>query len=447
MSKYVDRVLAELKEKNAHEAEFLQTAEEVLSTLGPVVDAHPEYEKVALLERMVEPERTIEFRVPWVDDNGAVHVNRGYRVQFNGAIGPYKGGLRFHPSVTLGGLKFLGFEQTFKNSLTTLPMGGGKGGSDFNPKGKSDNEVMRFCQSFMTELCKYIGADTDVPAGDIGVGGREVGFMFGMYKKLTREFTGTFTGKGREFGGSLIRPEATGYGNIYFLMEMLKTKGTDLKGKTCLISGSGNVAQYTAEKVLELGGKVLTMSDSDGYVYDPAGIDREKLDYIMELKNLYRGRIREYAEQYPGVKYVEGAKPWGEKADIALPSATQNELNGDHARQLVANGCMAVSEGANMPSTPEAIKVFQDAKILYAPGKAANAGGVSVSGLEMTQNSIKLSWSSEEVDEKLKSIMKNIHEACVQYGTEADGYVNYVKGANVAGFMKVAKAMMAQGIV
>lgn len=371
----------------------------------------------------------------------------GYRVQHNNAIGPYKGGVRFHASVNLSILKFLAFEQTFKNSLTTLPMGGGKGGSDFSPRGKSNAEVMRFVQAFMLELWRHIGPETDVPAGDIGVGGREVGFMFGMYKKLAHEFTGTFTGKGREFGGSLIRPEATGYGNIYFLMEMLKTKGTDLKGKTCLISGSGNVAQYTAEKVLELGGKVLTMSDSDGYVYDPDGIDREKLDYIMELKNLYRGRIREYAEQYPGVKYVEGAKPWGEKADIALPSATQNELNGDHARQLIANGVMAVSEGANMPSTPEAIKVFQDAKILYAPGKAANAGGVSVSGLEMTQNAIKLSWSAEEVDEKLKSIMKNIHEACVQYGTEADGYVNYVKGANVAGFMKVAKAMMAQGIV
>ncbi|CDB81848.1 glutamate dehydrogenase [Bacteroides clarus CAG:160] len=344
-------------------------------------------------------------------------------------------------------LKFLAFEQTFKNSLTTLPMGGGKGGSDFSPRGKSNAEVMRFVQAFMLELWRHIGPETDVPAGDIGVGGREVGFMFGMYKKLTHEFTGTFTGKGREFGGSLIRPEATGYGNIYFLLEMLKTKGTDLKGKTCLISGSGNVAQYTAEKVLEMGGKVLTMSDSDGYIYDPAGIDREKLDYIMELKNLYRGRIREYAEQYPGVKYVEGARPWSEKADIALPSATQNEINGDDARKLIANGVMAVSEGANMPSTPEAIKVFQEAKILYAPGKAANAGGVSVSGLEMTQNSIKLGWSSEEVDEKLKSIMKNIHAACVQYGTEENGYVNYVKGANVAGFMKVAKAMMAQGIL
>lgn len=445
---YVDEVIAQVVEKNPVQPEFHQAVKEVLESLRVVVEANEEeFRKNALLERLTNPERQIMFRVPWVDDKGQVQVNTGFRVQFNSAIGPYKGGLRFHPSVNLGIIKFLGFEQVFKNSLTGLPIGGGKGGSDFDPKGKSDREIMAFCQSFMTELYRHIGADTDVPAGDIGVGGREVGFMFGMYKKLAHEFTGTFTGKGREFGGSLIRPEATGYGNIYFLMEMLKTKGTDLKGKTCLISGSGNVAQYTAEKVLELGGKVLTMSDSDGYVYDPDGIDREKLDYIMELKNLYRGRIREYAEQYPGVKYVEGAKPWGEKADIALPSATQNELNGDHARQLIANGVMAVSEGANMPSTPEAIKVFQDAKILYAPGKAANAGGVSVSGLEMTQNSIKLSWSAEEVDEKLKSIMKNIHEACVQYGTEADGYVNYVKGANVAGFMKVAKAMMAQGIV
>ena len=394
------KVLEDLKRRFPNEPEYHQAVEEVLSTIEEEYNKHPEFDKVNLIERLCIPDRVYQFRVTWMDDKGNIQTNMGYRVQHNNAIGPYKGGIRFHASVNLSILKFLAFEQTFKNSLTTLPMGGGKGGSDFSPRGKSNAEVMRFVQAFMLE-----------------------------------------------FGGSLIRPEATGYGNIYFLMEMLKKQGTDLKGKTCLISGSGNVAQYTAEKVLELGGKVLTMSDSDGYVYDPAGIDREKLDYIMELKNLYRGRIREYAEQYPGVKYVEGAKPWGEKADIALPSATQNELNGDHARQLVANGCMAVSEGANMPSTPEAIKVFQDAKILYAPGKAANAGGVSVSGLEMTQNSIKLSWSSEEVDEKLKSIMKNIHEACVQYGTEADGYVNYVKGANVAGFMKVAKAMMAQGIV
>ena len=412
------KVLDDLKRRFPNEPEYHQAVEEVLSTIEEEYNKHPEFDKVNLIERLCIPDRVYQFRVTWMDDKGNIQTNMGYRVQHNNAIGPYKGGIRFHSSVNLSILKFLAFEQTFKNSLTTLPMGGGKGGSDFSPRGKSNAEVMRFVQAF----------------------------MFGMYKKLTHEFTGTFTGKGREFGGSLIRPEATGYGNIYFLMEMLKTKGTDLKGKTCLISGSGNVAQYTAEKVLELGGKVLTMSDSDGYVYDPDGIDREKLDYIMELKNLYRGRIREYAEKY-GCKYVEGARPWGEKADIALPSATQNELNGDDAKKLVANGVIAVSEGANMPSTPEAIRVFQEAKILYAPGKAANAGGVSVSGLEMTQNSIKLSWSSEEVDEKLKSIMKNIHAACVQYGTEADGYVNYVKGANVAGFMKVAKAMMAQGIV
>jgi glutamate dehydrogenase (NADP+) len=388
-----------------------------------------------LIERLCIPDRVYQFRVTWTDDKGNVRTNMGYRVQHNNAIGPYKGGIRFHASVNLGILKFLAFEQTFKNSLTTLPMGGGKGGSDFSPRGKSNAEVMRFCQAFMLELWRHIGPDTDVPAGD----------MFGAYKKYTREFTGTLTGKGLEFGGSLIRPEATGYGNVYFLVEMLKTRGETLKGKTVLISGSGNVAQYTAEKVLQLGGKVLTMSDSDGYIYDPDGIDREKLDYIMELKNLYRGRIREYAEKY-GVKYVAGEKPWGEKADIALPSATQNELNGDAARQLVANGVIAVSEGANMPSTPEAIRVFQEAKILYAPGKAANAGGVSVSGLEMSQNSERLSWTAEEVDNRLHAIMENIHQNCLKYGTEPDGYVNYVKGANVAGFMKVAKAMMAQGV-
>lgn len=441
-----EKVLENLKRRFPNEPEYHQAVEEVLSTIEEEYNKHPEFDKANLIERLCIPERVYQFRVTWVDDKGNVQTNMGYRVQHNNAIGPYKGGIRFHASVNLSILKFLAFEQTFKNSLTTLPMGGGKGGADFSPRGKSNGEVMRFVQSFMLELWRHIGPETDVPAGDIGVGGREVGFMFGMYKKLTREFTGTFTGKGREFGGSLIRPEATGYGNIYFLMEMLKKQGTDLKGKTCVVSGSGNVAQYTIEKVIELGGKVVTCSDSDGYIYDPAGIDREKLNYIMELKNLYRGRIREYAETY-GCKYVEGAKPWGEKCDIALPSATQNELNGDHARTLVANGCIAVSEGANMPSTPEAVKVFQDAKILYAPGKAANAGGVSVSGLEMTQNSIKLSWSEEEVDEKLKSIMQSIHEACVQYGTEPDGYVNYVKGANVAGFMKVAKAMMAQGIL
>ena len=402
------KVLEDLKRRFPNEPEYHQAVEEVLSTIEEEYNKHPEFDKVNLIERLCIPDRVYQFRVTWMDDKGNIQTNMGYRVQHNNAIGPYKGGIRFHSSVNLGILKFLAFEQTFKNSLTTLPMGGGKGGSDFSPRGKSNAEVMRFCQAFMLELWRHIGPETDVPAGDIGVGGREVGFMFGMYKKLSHEFSGVLTGKGREFGGSLIRPEATGYGNIYFLMEMLKTKGTDLKGKTCLVSGSGNVAQYTVEKVIELGGKVVTMSDSDGYIYDPDGIDREKLDFIMELKNLYRGRIREYAEKY---------------------------------------GVIAVSEGANMPSTPEAIRVFQEAKILYAPGKAANAGGVSVSGLEMTQNSIKLGWSQEEVDEKLKSIMKNIHEACVQYGTEADGYVNYVKGANVAGFMKVAKAMMAQGIV
>jgi glutamate dehydrogenase (NADP+) len=384
-----------------------------------------------------------------MDDQGNIRTNMGYRVQHNNAIGPYKGGIRFHSSVNLGILKFLAFEQTFKNSLTTLPMGGAKGGSDFSPRGKSDAEVMRFCQAFMTELERHIGPDVDVPAGDIGVGGREVGFMFGQYKKLRHEFSGVLTGKGMSFGGSKIRPEATGYGNVYFLMEMLKNKYgiEDLKGKSVLISGSGNVAQYTAEKVLQLGGKVLTMSDSNGYIYDPNGIDRKKLDYIMELKNLYRGRIKEYAEEFEGVKYVEGAKPWNEKADIALPSATQNELNGEAAKALVANGVIAVSEGANMPSTPEAIEVFQKAKILYAPGKAANAGGVSVSGLEMSQNSERLSWTEEQVDEMLHNIMKNIHENCLKYGTEPDGYINYVKGANVAGFIKVANAMMAQGVV
>ena len=440
------KVLEDLKRRFPNEPEYHQAVEEVLATIEEEYNKYPEFDKANLIERLCIPDRVYQFRVTWVDDKGNVQTNMGYRVQHNNAIGPYKGGIRFHASVNLGILKFLAFEQTFKNSLTTLPMGGGKGGSDFHPRGKSTAEVMRFVQSFMLELWRHIGSDTDVPAGDIGVGGREVGFMYGMYKKLTREFTGTFTGKGLEFGGSLIRPEATGYGTLYFLMEMLATRGEDLKGKVVAISGAGNVAQYAAEKVLELGGKVVTMSDSDGYIYDPAGIDREKLDYIMELKNLYRGRIFEYADKY-GCKYVEGAKPWGEKCDVALPCATQNELNGDHAKALVASGCMAVAEGANMPSTPEAINVFQDAKILYAPGKAANAGGVAVSGLEMTQNSYRLSWSREEVDTKLKSIMTNIHQACVKYGTEEDGYVNYVKGANVAGFMKVAKAMMAQGIV
>lgn len=442
-----EQVLNDLKRKFPNETEYHQAVQEVLESIEDVYNSFPEFEKQNLIERLCIPDRIFSFRVNWVDDKGNVQTNMGYRIQHNNAIGPYKGGMRFHASVCPSILKFLAFEQTFKNALTTLPMGGAKGGSDFNPKGKSNNEVMRFCQALMLELWRHIGPETDVPAGDIGVGGREVAYMYGMYKKLARENTGTFTGKGLEFGGSLIRPEATGYGNIYFLMNMLKTKGiSDLKGQVVAISGSGNVATYTAEKVIELGGKVITMSDSNGYIYDPDGIDREKLDFIFELKNIYRGRIREYAEKY-NCKYVEGARPWGEKCTIALPSATQNELNGDDAETLVKNGCFAVSEGANMPSTPDAIDVFHKNKILYAPGKAANAGGVSVSGLEMTQNSMKISWSKEEVDEKLKTIMADIHKACVMYGTDPDGYVNYVKGANIAGFMKVAKAMMAQGII
>lgn len=440
------KVLEDLKRRFPNEPEYHQAVEEVLGTIEEEYNKHPEFDKVNLIERLCIPDRVYQFRVTWMDDKGNIQVNTGYRVQHNNAIGPYKGGIRFHPSVNIGILKYLAFEQTFKNSLTTLPMGGAKGGSDFDPKGKSDAEVMRFCQAFITELWRHIGPEMDVPAGDIGVGGREVGYMFGMYKKLTREFNGVFTGKGIEFGGSLIRPEATGYGNIYFLREMLKMRGLDIKGKTCLVSGSGNVAQYTVEKVIQLGGKVLTMSDSNGYIYDPDGIDREKLDFIMELKNVRRGRIKEYADKY-GCKYVPDAKPWGEKADIALPSATQNEINEEAARTLVANGVIAVSEGANMPSTPEAIHVFQEAKIMYAPGKASNAGGVSVSGLEMSQNSYKLNWSSSKVDEKLHEIMHNIHNACVKYGTREDGYIDYVKGANIAGFLKVAKAMMAQGVV
>ncbi|MDD3166924.1 MAG: NADP-specific glutamate dehydrogenase [Bacteroidales bacterium] len=440
-------VLANLKRRFPNEPEYHQAVEEVLMSIEDVYNQHPEFDKVNLIERLCIPDRIFTFRVTWMDDKGNYQTNTGYRVQHNMAIGPYKGGLRFHSSVNVGILKFLAFEQTFKNALTTLPMGGGKGGSDFNPKGKSNAEIMRFCQNFMLELSKHIGPDTDVPAGDIGVGGREVAYMYGMYKKLRNEHTGTLTGKGIEFGGSLIRPEATGYGNIYFLMNMLKRKGiNDLKGQVVAISGSGNVATYTAEKVLELGGKVITLSDSNGYIYDPEGIDADKLKYIFELKNVYRGRIKEYAEKF-GCKYVEGARPWAEKCTIALPSATQNELNGDDAKTLIANGCIAVSEGANMPSTPEAVDAFIEAKIMYAPGKAANAGGVSVSGLEMTQNSIKLAWSREEVDQKLQSIMENIHAACVQYGTESDGFVNYVKGANIAGFMKVAKAMIAQGVL
>ncbi|MDE6485520.1 MAG: NADP-specific glutamate dehydrogenase [Duncaniella sp.] len=440
-------VIADLRRRFPHEPEYLQAVEEVLTSIEDVYNEHPEMERYNLVERLCIPDRIFSFRVSWVDDKGKVHNNMGYRVQHNNAIGPYKGGIRFHSSVNLSILKFLAFEQTFKNSLTTLAMGGAKGGSDFSPRGKSDMEVMRFCQAFVEELWRHIGPDTDVPAGDIGVGGREVGYMYGMYKKMAREFTGTFTGKGLEFGGSLIRPEATGYGNVYFLLEMLKTRGIDLKGKKVAISGSGNVATYTAKKLLELGAKVVSMSDSDGTVHIPDGLTDEQLDYIFKLKNFYRGRIREFAEEY-GCEYYEGEHPWLRvKCDIAMPSATQNEIDGDDAEALVANGCIAVSEGANMPSTPDAIKVFQKARLLYAPGKAANAGGVSVSGLEMAQNSQKLNWTAEEVDEKLRGIMKDIHAQCVKYGTEPDGYINYVKGANVAGFMKVANAMMAQGIL
>lgn len=439
-------VLAELKRRFPNEAEYHQAVEEVLYSIEEVYNKHPEFDAVNLIERLCIPDRIYSFRVTWSDDKGKVQTNMGYRVQHSNAIGPYKGGIRFHSSVSPSILKFLAFEQTFKNSLTTLPMGGAKGGSDFSPRGKSNAEVMRFCQAFMEELTRHIGPDIDVPAGDIGVGGREVGFMFGKYKKMTREFTGTFTGKGLTFGGSLIRPEATGYGNVYFLLEMLKTRSIDIKGKKCLVSGAGNVAQYTCEKLIELGAIPVSLSDSHGYIYDPEGITIEKLEYVKELKELYRGRISEYAETY-GCKYVAGAKPWSEKADIALPCATQNEISEEDAKALIANGVIAVSEGANMPSSPKAIEVFQHAKILYAPGKASNAGGVSVSGLEMTQNSIRYSWTAEEVDEKLKTIMKDIHESCIKYGKDVDGYIDYVKGANIAGFMKVAKAMMAQGVV
>ena len=439
-------IVSLVKRRFPNEPEYLQAVEEVVESIETVYNQHPEFEKANLIERLIIPDKIHTFRVTWVDDAGNVQTNMGYRVQHNNAIGPYKGGIRFHASVSPSILKFLAFEQTFKNALTTLPMGGAKGGSDFSPRGKSDGEIMRFCQAFVEGLWRVIGPDTDVPAGDIGVGGREVGYMFGKYKKLVGEFTGTFTGKGREFGGSLIRPEATGYGNVYFLLEMLKTRNIDIKGKKCLVSGSGNVAQYTCEKLLELGAIPVSLSDSDGYIYDPEGITTDKLNFVMELKNLYRGRIREYAEEF-GCKYVAGARPWGEKADIALPSATQNEIDENDAKQLMNNGIFAVSEGANMPSTPEAVHIFHEHKILYAPGKAANAGGVSVSGLEMTQNSERYSWSAEQVDDKLKWIMSNIHENCVKYGTEADGYVNYVKGANIAGFMKVAKAMMGQGIL
>ena len=444
---YVKRVWEQVQAKNGHESEYLQAVQEVLESLEPVVEKMPELEANSILERIVEPERVIMFRVPWMDDSGKVQVNRGFRVQYNSAIGPYKGGIRFHPSVNLSILKFLGFEQVFKNSLTTLPMGGGKGGADFDPRGKSDAEVMRFCQSFMTELYRHIGADTDVPAGDIGVGAREVGYMFGQYKRICNEFTGVLTGKGLQFGGSLIRPEATGYGCVYFAQNMLAVKGEDFKGKVCAVSGSGNVAQFCAEKLIQLGAKPVTLSDSAGFIYDPDGIDAEKLAFVKELKNVKRGRIKEYADKYPSATYTEGQRPWSVKCDCAFPCATQNELNGDEAKTLIANGVKLVAEGANMPSTPEAVAAFQGAGVMFAPGKASNAGGVATSGLEMSQNSIRMSWSREEVDEKLKGIMKNIHDnayaAAKQFGMEG----NYVAGANIAGFLKVAQAMIAQGVV
>jgi len=442
LKKFMDYVVA----KNPAEPEFHQAVEEVAETILPFLNENPKYRAAKVFERMIEPERIIIFRVPWIDDKGDVQVNRGFRIEMNSAIGPYKGGLRFHPTVNLGILKFLAFEQVFKNSLTSLPMGGGKGGSDFDPKGKSDNEVMRFCQSFMTELSRHIGPDTDVPAGDVGVGGREIGFMFGQYKRIRNEFTGVLTGKGREYGGSLIRPEATGYGCVYFAQEMLATINEGFKGKLVAVSGSGNVAQFATEKVIELGGKVVTLSDSSGYIYDKDGIDADKLAYVMELKNIKRGRISEYADRY-GCKYVEGvSRPWGEKVDIALPCAFENEINGKEAQTLVDNGCICVSEGANMPSTPEAVEIYLQNKILYGPGKAANAGGVATSGLEMSQNSLRLSWTREEVDQRLHNIMINIHKTCVEYGKDGD-FINYVKGANIGGFVKVADAMMAQGYV
>jgi glutamate dehydrogenase (NADP+) len=439
---FMQRVIA----KNPGEAEFHQAVREVVESLETVLQENPKYNKHKILERMVEPERTIIFRVPWIDDKGEIQINRGFRIQMNSAIGPYKGGLRFHPSVNIGILKFLAFEQVFKNSLTTLPMGGGKGGSDFDPKGKSDNEVMKFCQSFITELFRHVGPDTDVPAGDIGVGGREIGFMFGQYKRLRNEFTGVLTGKGLNWGGSLIRPEATGYGATYFAEEMLKTRGQSFKGKTVVVSGSGNVAQYTVEKVTQLGGKVVTLSDSNGTIYDPDGINAEKLAFIMELKNVKRGRIKEYSDKFK-CQYFNGKTPWHVKCDAAFPSATQNEVGKADAEALVKNGCICVSEGANMPSTPDAVKVFLDAKILFAPGKAANAGGVATSGLEMSQNSGRVSWSRDEVNAKLHGIMCSIHEACAKYGKEKDGFINYIKGANIAGFVKVADAMIDQGVV
>lgn len=447
MKKIIKEFLDLVKERNPNEPEFMQAVEEVAETLIPYIVENKSYYGKNLLLRMVEPERVITFRVCWVDDAGEIQVNRGYRIQMNSAIGPYKGGLRFHPTVNMSILKFLAFEQVFKNSLTSLPMGGGKGGSDFDPKGKSDAEIMRFCYAFMNELYRHIGPNTDIPAGDIGVGAREIGFLFGMYKKLRNEFTGVLTGKGLSWGGSLIRPEATGYGTVYFAQKMLETRGKDFKDKSVVISGSGNVAQYAVEKCIEIGAKVLTVSDSSGYIYDAEGINTEKLEYIMELKNVKRARINEYLNAYPNAKFVEGKTPWEIACDIALPCATQNELNEEDAKTLLNNGCFCVAEGANMPSTLGAVRVFQEAKILYAPGKASNAGGVATSGLEMTQNSIRLNWTREEVDAKLKDIMFNIHDSCIKYGIDENGYVDYVKGANIAAFVKVADAMLAQGVV
>lgn len=447
MEAKIKAFMDEVKSRNGHEPEFIQAVQEVAETVIPYIVTKDIYHGKNILLRMVEPERLISFRVAWVDDDGEIHVNRGYRIQMNSAIGPYKGGLRFHPTVNASVLKFLAFEQVFKNSLTTLPMGGGKGGSDFDPKGKSDDEIMRFCHAFMTELCRHIGPNTDVPAGDIGVGAREIGFLFGAYKKIRNEFTGVLTGKGISWGGSLIRPEATGYGTVYFADSMLKTKGETFEGKNVVISGSGNVAQFAAEKVMHLGGKVVTLSDSGGYIYDKDGIDDEKLAWVMDLKNNRRGRISEYVEKYPSAEYHKGKTPWEVACDVALPCATQNELDGEDAKILLKNGCIAVAEGANMPSTPEAIHSFHEAKILFAPGKASNAGGVATSGLEMSQNSLRISWTREEVDDRLKGIMNDIHNSCIEYGKEENGYCNYVKGANIAGFVKVADAMLAQGVI
>ncbi len=447
MKQKIEAFLDLVRQRNGQELEFMQAVEEVAETVIPYIIKNDIYHGNNILLRMCEPERVISFRVCWVDDNGEIQVNRGYRIQMNSAIGPYKGGLRFHPTVNMSILKFLAFEQVFKNSLTTLPMGGGKGGSDFDPKGKSENEIMRFCQSFMTELFRHIGSNTDVPAGDIGVGGREIGYLYGMYKKLNNEFTGVFTGKGVTWGGSLIRPEATGYGTVYFAQNMLSLKNDSFKNKNVVISGSGNVAQYAAEKAISLGARVLTMSDSSGFIYDNNGIDEEKLEYIMNLKNLKRGRISEYVKKYPKSTFNKGQKPWSTPCDIALPCATQNELDKNDAKKLISNGCSCVSEGANMPSTKDAIEIFHKSKILFAPGKASNAGGVATSGLEMTQNSLRYHWSREEVDEKLKDIMLNIHNSCIEYGKQDNGYIDYVKGANIAGFVKVADAMLAQGIV